>query len=502
MNSACFRVLQTYNPTIAAVRILPGSVVGITGTVPLRIAPGTVVGITGAPEVTLGPRSVVSLTGAPLVSITGAFDVRIAPGTVVGLTGAPEVTLGPGTAVGIADGANLDAFSRLRVAGTVTVFDAKMLADNRPLLYDDAEVSGSGTTSTYNTTSASVTMAVSATTAGRRVRQSRSWVRYQPGKSQLCIFTGVIGVHPTGVTARIGLFNDNDGLFFESSGEGIGVVRRTSTSGTPVDNRINQASWNIDPMDGTGPSGITLDLTRTNIFLVDFQWLGVGRVRFGLDLDGQIVYCHEILNANTLTVVYMATPNLPVRYEIENDGTGAASDMVQICAMVASEGGTDFTGVTRAIDRGGTPLVTSNTAGNQFSLIAIRLKSGYLGATVVVRGMSILCTTNADIRWWIAINPGLSAGSFTWTPLANSAIEYDAVSTDALELNPASPGTEIASGYENHSGNTGGTTFVSPRGISIGSAIDGTSDIMVLGVQRLPGGSETVYGSLLIEEGN
>ena len=81
-----------------------------------------------------------------------------------------------------------------------------------------------------------------------------------------------------------------------------------------------QAHFNLDTMDGTGPSGVPLDLTKSQIFVIDYEWLGVGRVRFGFVFAGAIVYCHDAVFANTVGSVYMSTPNNPLRYQTEATG--------------------------------------------------------------------------------------------------------------------------------------------------------------------------------------
>ncbi len=53
------------------------------------------------------------------------------------------------------DTPEIDAFGRKRVSDVFTLFDSKQLYDNLPLLYDDQQVSGSGTTSVHNPAKAS-----------------------------------------------------------------------------------------------------------------------------------------------------------------------------------------------------------------------------------------------------------------------------------------------------------------------------------------------------------
>jgi hypothetical protein len=96
-------------------------------------------------------------------------------------------------------------------------------------------------------------------------------------------------------------------------------------------------------MDGSGnknnPSGVTLDLTKTHIVIIDYQWLGVGRVRVGFDIGGSILYVNEFPHANIGTIVYMGTPNLPVRYEVSNTGISPSTNYIDaICSGVVSEG--------------------------------------------------------------------------------------------------------------------------------------------------------------------
>jgi len=88
------------------------------------------------------------------------------------------------------------------------------------------------------------------------------------------------------------------------------------------DVRVPQDQWNIDTMDGLGPSGFELDLTKIQMSYMDYSWYGAGKVRFGFkDRLGKVIYCHHFLHNNRLTEAYMRSGNLPARYEIYNDGT-------------------------------------------------------------------------------------------------------------------------------------------------------------------------------------
>lgn len=88
------------------------------------------------------------------------------------------------------------------------------------------------------------------------------------------------------------------------------IVSRT------VDLRIPQSEWNIDKCDGTGPSGYNIDLSKMQMFYMDYSWYGAGFIRWGFrGPDGNIIYVHKLPNNNVNTEAYMRSGNLPARYE-------------------------------------------------------------------------------------------------------------------------------------------------------------------------------------------
>lgn len=389
------------------------------------------------------------------------------------------------------DSANLDAFSRLRMSSPQTLFDSKQLVDKQTLFWDDKLISGSGGASTYNTNQASTTLSVALNTAAVRVRQTFRRFNYQPGKSQLFIQTGIFGAAATGINRKAGLFDARNGLFFDQQSDGMGVTIRTYTSGSAVDTRVLQANWNIDKLNGTGSSGITLDFTKCQIWFADFEWLGVGRVRFGFFVDGKPYYCHEVLNANATTLVYMSVPNLPLRYEIQNTGTGAAVGFTHICSTVISEGGLQDTGFPFGATRGATALTTNNDT-SIYPLIAMRLNSSYLASTVKLLDFFINCTSTATYNWYLILNPTVTGTAFSFTQVTNSALDVDSSRTNATTL---TGGTILLTGTATQS-NEGGVAKILNSDFSFGSTIAGVSDIVVLAVQRVTGTSETFYGSI------
>ncbi len=400
------------------------------------------------------------------------------------------------SSISASDSLSIDAFGRWRTADPKTLFDSKQIFDNLPLLWDDSEVSGSGTTSTYSSAQARTRIAVSNTTAGRRVRQTFMRFNYQPGKSQLILLTAKMNAEGAGIKASVGYYDDDNGLFFTSDDGVLKVVTRTSTSGSVVDNEVEQANWNLDRMDGTGESGITLDPTKTQIMFIDFEWLGVGRVRMGFVIDGLIIYCHEFLNTNNLDVVYMSTPNLPLRYEIENDGTGAATSMDHICSSVVSEGGSEDLGIVRYASTAGTHVVAS-TENIIYAIIGIRLKSAQISESVKILNSALQIQTGTDqVEWVLKLNPTV-AGTFTYSDQTNSAVQ---IATGAT-ANTVTGGTDITGGFLESGGVQAGNAGSGGSGINnailLGSAIDGTLDQIVLCARPIGGSSSVnIEGSM------
>lgn len=390
------------------------------------------------------------------------------------------------------DNTFIDPFGRIRTSNVKTLFDSKQILDKQPLYWDEAVVSGSGGSFTYNADRASTTIGVSANTACRAVRQTLRRFNYQPGKGQLIQMTGVLGNSKTGITKRIGYYDDNNGVFFELNANGLCCVVRTKTSGQVVDTKYYQEDWNENTLEGGDEKIIVLDTTKTQIFHIDFEWLGVGTVRFGMIFDGVLVYTHKIHNANLFSNVYMSTPNLPARYEIIADGTNTESDtLTHICTTIGSEGGVDTSGFKFSANRGSTAMVTANND-NIYPVMGIRLKSTHLSSTVKIEGINTICTSTAAYAWYLLLNPTITGTALTYAGVNNTSVEISKTNTNATTV---SGGILLASGVAQ---STNDSTIIvsSPNDYTLGSKINGTRDEVILAVQRLTGTAETFYSSI------
>jgi hypothetical protein len=381
----------------------------------------------------------------------------------------------------------LDAFGRQRVSQPYTLFDSQ----NRYAADNQFSTSTSGTgSSTFNTNQSSVSLAVTAGGVGSVVRQTFRNMLYQPGKGLLVLATFLMDNGTSAnLNQKVGYFNTQNGVFFQRTSGTNSFVLRTNTSGTPSDARAAaQSTWNGDKLDGTGASGLTLDLSHPQILWMDFEWLGVGSVRCGFIINGQYIVCHTFDTANTYgTTVYMTTAILPVRYEITTTTAAVAASMTQICSSVISEGGFEATSIEHVARR--TSIFTNiDTAANFYPIVSIRLASTALGAVVLPNRIQFQPTTLQNYELALLKNPTLTGAS--WVAVDSDAnVQYD-VSATAI----ATAGTIVQSAYIANSGGGGQTSTISPTGFNwdeqLGVSLTSVSDIYTLGVRTISGATK------------
>lgn len=379
----------------------------------------------------------------------------------------------------------VDAFGRLQVSNPYTLFDSqnRYASDNQ----FDTDTTGTGTTS-FLTNEAAVKMEVTAGGVGSVVRQSYRSMPYQPGKGLLVLATFVMDSNNSvNLTQRVGYFNAQNGVFFQRIDGTYSFVLRSYVTGSVSDARtVNQSSWNGDKLDGTGPSGITLDPTKVQILWMDFEWLGAGSVRCGFIINGTFILCHTFNNANDITSVYMTTATLPMRYEITSSAALAAS-LKQICCTVISEGGYEQSSIDH-VARRTTVFSNIDTAANFYPIVSIRLASTALGAVVIPNRIQFQPTSLQNYEIALIKNPVLTGAS--WAAVGSDAnVEMD-VSATAI----ATAGTIVQTGYIANTGGGGQTSTIAPTGYNwdtqLGASIAGTSDIYTLGARTISGATK------------
>jgi hypothetical protein len=333
---------------------------------------------------------------------------------------------------------NVDAFGRLRVSTPFTLFDSSHRFADNGLWATSTATSG---TAIFNANQGLVDLAVTSASGSEVVRETTKVFSYQPGKSLLVMNTFVMSAAKTNLRQRVGYYGLQNGLYLQLNNSTLSFVERSLVTGSVTESVINQSSWNVDKMDGTGPSGITLDITKAQILFMDIEWLGLGTVRIGFVINGNFYVCHKFHHANIITSTYITTASLPLRYEITNTGaTSGASTLKQICSTVLSEGGYELRGLQQAI---GTPINTPRTlatAATYYPIVSIRLKSTRLDGIAVATALSAIGNTAANFNWQV-VSGGTTTGG-TWVSAGtNSCVEYNITGTSFTG------GRIIASGY-------------------------------------------------------
>jgi hypothetical protein len=347
-------------------------------------------------------------------------------------------------------GTNVDAFNRLRVSNPLTLFDSSHRFSDNNLWVNSITGTASAT---FNAAQGLVDLAVGTASGDQLIRETTKVFAYQPGKSLLIMSTFVMDAAKTNLRQRVGYYGADNGLYIEQDGTNVYFVERSLVTGVVTETRVAQADWNQDTLNGTGVSGITLDLSKAQILYMDVEWLGLGTVRLGFVIDGVFVPAHNFNHANLITTTYITTASLPLRYEIANTGvTASSSTMKQVCSTVISEGGYELRGLQQAVGTAITSPRTLTTAATLYPVLSIRLKSTRLDGIIILTALSIMgITNNANYQWRVVASATTTGG--TWVSAGtDSSVEYNLTGT------ATTGGRILASGYFQGS-NQGSTTI-------------------------------------------
>jgi hypothetical protein len=329
--------------------------------------------------------------------------------------------------------AEFDAFARARVSSPIPVFESKLVRDKQPGLWD--ELTTGGGSASFVPYDAMVRLSL--TNSGSVIRQTYQRFVYQPGQSQLILLTGIM--NPASLSgdtvARYGSFTASpssttnpEGIWFQVDATNIYVCigKPQGTDSGLV--KIPRERWNEDKLDGSGPSKKFVDFSKAQIFGFDYEWLGVGSVRFFIVQDNQFNVVHRFRHANELSSAYLSTPNLPLRIDLQSTtGTGHVS---QICGVVHSEPGREPIGRT---------VFVGNASNTSYStsygiLTGFRSQSNYLDRVYLPQSTSTLNTDQvANYQWlitrntkfqnpvtWVANGEGLSIASPDPSPVVTN----------------------------------------------------------------------------------
>jgi hypothetical protein len=336
------------------------------------------------------------------------------------------------------DRSQLDAFGRLRISNPVTLFDSfHRYQDNGSFA---TAVNGGSSATNYNANQGLIDLTIGTASGDYVYRETKRVFAYQPGKSLLIFTTFVMNPAVANLRQRVGYFGVQNGFYFQLDNSTLSFVKRSYITGSVVNTAVNQSNWNLDTLDGTGRSGVTLDTTKAQILVIDMEWLGVGSVRMGFVIDGQIIYCHAFHHANLIDSTYITTACLPLRLEIENTGaTSINSTLKQICSTVISEGGYEIRGRPRSIGTLPNNAINLPTAGTFHPVISIRLKANTPDCIVIPTSYSALGVDAGNYSYRLVRDATITGG--TWVAMANSNIEYN------ITANSMSGGVALETGF-------------------------------------------------------
>ena len=383
-----------------------------------------------------------------------------------------------------------DLFGRTKISQPTTLFDASHIYQDNGQFADS--ISGAGASVSYLVNQSSASLNVGTVSGEYVYRESYKVFTYQPGKSLQVFQTFVFNTAKTGLRQRAGYFSSENGFYLEQDGSDVYLVKRSYISGMVSNTRIAQSDWNRDRLDGTGPSGVTLDLSKAQILFSEYEWLGVGSVTMGFVINGNVIIAHQFNNANEISSVYITTATLPVRYEIENtDTTASSSSMKQICVSVISNGGYEKKSVQGIARR--TTSVSASVAGTIYPLVSIRLASDRLNAVVLPSQYHLQPTASGSYEYFLIKNGTLTGASYNTSAFPN--VDYDVTASAITD------GTIIEHGYFDATAQAAAPALISADynfAYQLGrNSFTSTSDVITLAFSTLTStGSPAAIGSL------
>lgn len=436
--------------------------------------------------VEVGAANLIVNDGSSDLSVSDGIDVikGIFPTTI-------EVNSPPAGFTIIEPETTKDAFDRKRISEVVTLMEMTFGEDPDYDRYLSKKEVGGGTVTEVSGTDPSLKLSVGTASGDKASLKTRRSVQYNKGHSQLIMITGKFSAGQTNQVQRYGYFNADYGLFFQKTGTTWQVVRRSSMSGSVVDDPISQSAWNVDRLDGTGivnPSGLTLLDNKETVFNIDFGWLGALKARFYVSIGGKTIHVHTMEFSNTLTVPFMDSGMSPVCAEIENTGvTSVAADLRITCCTVKSEGSPIQLGRIRPMNSGATAIAIDNV---EKVVAGIRMRSGFKNSSIKPLTFDLTPTSGtAFLFYQVIYNPTLTSPS--WADQAGIA--------EGLTNNPAyTGGSVIASGFVSlGSGNNAGDALnaVVNSDIFLGSDVDGNTDALILVLRTTTGNGAVLFST-------
>lgn len=277
----------------------------------------------------------------------------------------------------------------------------------------------------------------------------------------------------------------------DSTGKYVALVTGGSTT------KVYQTDWNIDKLDGTGASGLTLDLSKGTISIIEFTWYGYGVVEYAFTVKDPTtslsykIACHRIRVESAASIV---DPNQPLTFRVGNGASGTTDTALYIGGHQFSSVGGEIRSPTRFVSE----LLTSYTTAlntNWQPLIAMRKTTNFNGRTNSLRIQihDFLVAADADMQ--VRLTIGGTTSNLAWgTPTGWTATETGAETkvTGGTALTTSADGQPLQYGFVTATG-TARPGWSSVVGSEFQTEFSlGAGQEMILWVRRLSAGGAMV----------
>ncbi len=370
----------------------------------------------------------------------------------------------------------MDMTGRMKVVTPTQLIGSQWTYGKLPLTWGEI-ITGTGAVVEPSAQNSSTYLKLTTGTANNDsvIFQTRRHWRYQVFRTHSISWAIVFGAHQTNVTKMFGQGLNNNGWFVEQSGGTYYFVKRSNVGiALPGFNelKIARANWNLDRLDGTGPSGLNLDLSKGISWVIDYVWHGTQGINFGINYFDRVIYCHQMVFTATLDEPYSRNAILPLRAMVQNTGTvsspGGEMQIGPVSYNVYSSCESTDSYVFSASNKTTAISVTSTTTPTY--MIAIRPKATFLGANNRANLIPISFELLSSAEIYYEVLADVTIGTGTWiSPDSRSLAEY------SINFGTVSGERVVGSGYIS-GGNRITNNIISGFGGDVFSCIDATNN--------------------------
>lgn len=415
-------------------------------------------------------------TSAQIANSTGAADFNSGATTAQTLRTASNLYNSNGLALSdlntvptrIGKTSQLDPLGRIRTTALQATFEDVFTYDDRRLW---SSLATGGATILHSSAQRVYNLATTTASGDRLQFRTRIYHKSNPANSKILYITANFNDATTNNVKKLGMFDVDNGLFFQLSGSTLSVVIRTSSSGAPVDTVIPQSTWNVDKLDGTGASGVTLNPLLMQVYVIDYSHIGADRIRFGVMINGDITYVHQILLSNSISFAAPVAATLPIAFDNLNTGIVVGTPTLKVFSTsLQNESGPPYESNLRTVSNGTT--LKAIIAATKIPILSMRSVDTRI--PLKIENFSVFLGTTDELYITVTYGGTLTGASFSTTGFTQMDTAATAITG----------GRDVYSFYIK-----GGGGAISEKTVdeffrivntTIGSDLSGTTDILTI----------------------